>query len=766
MGIGVTTAMWNLVDVLLFRPLAGVTRPDRLVKVPTITNFVEFQQLQSGLHTLSPAAYTRLSLTAGTPGQAFVLRAECVTSNYFDVLGASPAVGHAFRGDETDTNYVGAVISDGLWQRVFARDLDSSRLAIPLQNRTLKVIGVMPRGFTGEDLDAVDVWLSLTAAPEVCAPLFGRSQLASASARWLSGIGRVRDPFSIAQAESELRSSLASLREPIVADPSTVVLQPITGSRHAHLSRENRVAVWSAIGAVIVLLLAFADIMTLMMLRALDRRMELAVRLQLGASRIRVLWSLILEHLFLASLCGGVAVAVALWMDGALTSYFPALPSQRISVRSAVILAGILCVAVIIGCVAAGLESLRANAADVLRTGDRSVRGRSRARSAIIIAQIAVAQVLLVATVCFVRSVQKLMGDPGFDLNRVLVVSVDLDPSGFGASNAWRLADDALQRLTHLPSVVSVTASSGTLLGSPGWTVVMGAGSNPSDPFKPTITVNAVTPEYFRTLGSRVVRGREFSPADLPGSTRVAIVDEELATRLAPGQEAIGQCVFLGTQPSCLEVVGVIRTRRAGYLLQKHEELFLPSTQVGFLKLGISPKTIAIRTDRSARDLIPEVVATLHMVSPRTAAANVRPLLDLADDQTRSWRLGALTFRLYGFIAALLAVAGLYGALSMTVRQRRPELAVRMAVGATPVMILRLVIAEALRTIGLGWILGVALTLVAARGIAALFFDAAPTDLSILLLVSGFIGVVSVCGAMVPLRHAMRLDPAAALRNE
>jgi putative ABC transport system permease protein len=503
-----------------------------------------------------------------------------------------------------------------------------------------------------------------------------------------------------------------------------------------------------------------------MMLRAFDRRMELAVRLQLGASRLRLACSLILEHVFLASLCGGVAAVVALWMDGVLTSYFPALPSQRLDGRSVAILTGILCVAVIVGCAAAAVESLRAHAADVLRTGDRAVRGRSRARTALIIAQIAVAQVLLVATVCFVRSVQTLMGDPGFDVTRVLVASVDLDPNGFGASNAWRLTDEALQRLAHIPSVVAVSASSATLLGSPGWTVVMGAGANPSDPLKPTITVNAVTPEYFRTLGSGVIRGREFSSADVAGGTRVAIVDQQLASRISPGRSVIGQCVYLGTHPSCIQVVGVIRTRRASYLLEQHEELFLPSAQVGTLKLGISPKTIAIRSDRSVRDLIPEVVATLHAVAPRVPAVNVRPLVDLADDQTRSWRLGALTFRLYGVIAGLLATAGLYGALAMTIRQRTPELAVRMAMGATPWMILRLVIAEAVRVIGLGWILGLALTVIAARSISALFFDAAPTDVRVLLVVSGFIVVVSACGAMLPVVRAMRLEPAAVLRNE
>ena len=764
-GIGVTTAMWNMVDVLLFRPLVGVTRPDRIVDVPPITNFVEFQQLQSTLHTLIPAAYKRRSLTAGTSGQTFVLRAECVTSSYFAVLGAGATLGRTFRTDERDGSDTAAVISYGLWERLFARDVDLPRVNIPIENHNLKVIGVMPRGFTGVELNAVDVWLPLTGAAELCSP-FGRSLLASESARWLSGIGRVRDPFTIAQAESELRSAVALLHDPIAPDAATILLQPITVSRHAHLSRENRVAVWSAVGAIIVLLLAFADIATLMMLRALDRRMELAVKLQLGASRVRVFWSLILEHLILASLCGVVAAIVAIWMDGILTSYFPALSSSRFGGRSVAILAGILCVAAIIGCAAAGIESRRADAAEVLRTGDRTVGGRSRARSALIIAQIAVAQVLLVATVCFVRSVQTLISDPGFDLNRVVIASVDFDPNGFAGSNAWRLADEALQRLAHIPSVVSASASSATLLGSPGMTVVMGAHSKPFERFAPTITVNAVTPGYFKALGSPVVRGRAFSSADVTGSSLVAIVDEQLATRISPDRNPIGQCVYLGMRPSCLEVVGVIRTRRASYLLEQHEELFLPATQVGLLGLGISPRTIAIRTDRPPKDLIPDVVATLQAVAPRLPAAKVRPLVELADDQTRSWRLGALTFRLYGIIAGFLAVTGLYGALAMTVRQRTPELAVRMAMGATPVMILRLVLADTLRMIGSGWILGVFLTAVTARSISALFFEAAPTELFTLAIVTSFIGVVCIGGALAPLIHAMRLDPAAALRNE
>lgn len=764
-GIGVTTAMWNLVDVLLFRPPTDVTRPDRVVKIPAITNFVEFKQLQPALHALVPAAYTRLPLNAGTSGQTFVLRAECVTDNYFDLLGAGTSLGRTFRGDEAYGNDAAAVISYGLWQRLFARDVELSHLAIPLENRRLKVIGVMPRGFTGIDVSAIDVWLPLTGTPELCSR-FGGSLLASDSARWLSGIGRVRDPFTVAQAESELRSAVALQHDPDGPDATTLVLLPITVGRHAHLSRENQVAVWSAVGAVIVLLLAFADIATLMLLRALDRRTELAVRLQLGASRRRVLWAMILEHVFLASLCGIVAALVALWMDGTLTSYFPGLSSNRFDSRSVAILVGILCVAAIIGCAAAGLETMRVDAADVLRIGDHAVRGRSRARNALIVAQIGIAELLLVATVCFVRSVQNLMSDPGFDLNRILIASVDFDRNGYGTSDAWRLANETLQRLGHIPSVVSASASSATLLGSPGMVEQMFARPKPSDLSGTRITVNAVTPGYFTTLGTHVVRGREFSPADVTGSTLVAIVDDELANVVSPNQNPIGQCVYLQMRGLCLHIVGVIRTRRPNYLPEQDAELFLPATQVGFLEFPTSPRTIAVRTDRSVRDLIQEVVATIHTVAPRVPADNVRPLIDLADEQTRSWRLGALTFRLYGVIAGFLAVAGLYGALAMTVRQRTPELAVRMAMGATPIMVLRLVVADALRMVGLGWMLGVFLTFLAARSIAALFFDAAPTGLYTLVAVTCFIGAASLAGALVPLIHAVRLDPAAALRNE
>jgi ABC-type antimicrobial peptide transport system permease subunit len=166
------------------------------------------------------------------------------------------------------------------------------------------------------------------------------------------------------------------------------------------------------------------------------------------------------------------------------------------------------------------------------------------------------------------------------------------------------------------------------------------------------------------------------------------------------------------------------------------------------------------------RETIPGVVAAVHSVAPQLPEGNVRPLLDLANEQTRSWRLGALTFRLYGVIAGLLAAAGLYGALAMTVRERAPELAVRMAIGATPASILRLVVADVLRVVVFGWIAGLILTFVAARTVAALFFGAAPTEPFTLFLVTCFIGAVSTCGALVPLVHAVRLDPAAALRNE
>jgi len=330
-----------------------------------------------------------------------------------------------------------------------------------------------------------------------------------------------------------------------------------------------------------------------------------------------------------------------------------------------------------------------------------------------------------------------------------------------------------MKRLRQVSAVSSVSVSSATLLGSGGATVAVGISSIPvaGDQLPPlnevsTIMMNAVSADYFTTLGTRILRGRAFSADDTVQGKAVGIVDHGLATSFWRSEDPIGKCVFLGWSQSCIEVVGVSESRRPGYLTTVDNEFFVPSTQAALHRsLHQTPRTLLVRADSSMKDVIPLIASALQSVAPEFPASNVRPLLELANAQTRSWRLGASTFYLYGILAGLMAATGLYGAVALTVRQRTAEIAIRMVLGATPLAVTRMVLRNVLVILVVGCLAGTALTLAFGTLMDRLLFEVTPGEPSILLRATLLMIGVAVAGCTVPLLRVVRLNPSGALRQ-
>jgi predicted permease len=764
-GVGVSAAMFNLVDVLLFRPPAHVINPDRLVEVPSASNFVRYRRLQRQTRSLDLAAHTRMPVTIGRAPDVSLLRAECVSENYFQVLGVRPIVGRWFSDGITSADGIRPVVlGHGAWKRLFRGAPNVIGATLELGGSGHTVVGVAPAHFTGVQLEPVDVWLALTYSPEVCS-FTGQSLLSSSSGGWLSTIGRVRDPFSIGQAAAEVA---ATDTRPFAARADAgPALRPLASSRRARLARDGRMALWLAGGALLVLLIGCANVAVLLALRAFERRLEIAIRIQLGATRTKVFLLLFVENLALALLCIGTAVLIGMWVDTALRAFFPTLPDARINVRSLKIVAGFGLFAGVVGVIVPAVQIARSNASLLLRGGHQVIGGGSRTRNALLVLQLAFAQLLLVGSGLFVRSVHNLQTGAGYDIEPIIVATVELERQGYSIPDAWSKIDTFVERARSIPAVVSVGVSSDTLLNSGGMTVGVAIRSAlvPRDGLVAQ-SMNAVTPDYFATLGTRIRRGRAFTAADDARARPVVIVDQGLAADEWRGQDPLGRCAYIGSRKDCAEIVGIAEPRRSTFLSLVQKEFFVPAAQAAPYNLHTVPRTLFIRTGGApVRDIIPAIVSALQSVVPEVPKANVRPLLDLADEGTKSWRLGARLFSLYGVAAVVMAGVGLYAALALMVRQRTTEIAVRMALGATPGAVMGLVVRHVGAVLVSGWVLGMLLILLIGRFIERLLFEVRPTEPGVLAWVTLLLCGVAALGALLPAWRAARLNPTEALRQ-
>jgi hypothetical protein len=417
------------------------------------------------------------------------------------VVGVRPIVGRGFSEEITSTNGGRpAVLSHGLWKRLFGGATTVIGATLELERTGHTVVGVAPANFTGVRLEAVDVWLALTHSPELCS-FTGQNLLSSSSvAGWLSTIGRVRDPFTIEQVAAEVA---ANDKQPFatLAAPGSAV-RPLASSRRARVAQDGRMALWLAGGALLVLLIACANIAVLLALRAFERRLEIAIRIQLGATRTRVFLLLFVENLALALLCIGAAVLVGIWVDTGLRAFFPTLPDARINARSVKIVAGFAVFAGVVGGIVPAAQIARSNASLLLRSGHQVIGGGARTRNALLVLQLAFAQLLLVGSGLFVRSVHNLLTGAGYDIQPIIVATVELDRQGHSIPDAWSKIDTFIERVRSIPAVVSVGVSSDTLLNSGGMTVAVAIRSSLGLRDTPTLgethSMNAVTPDYSR----------------------------------------------------------------------------------------------------------------------------------------------------------------------------------------------------------------------------------------------------------------------------
>jgi predicted permease len=575
---------------------------------------------------------------------------------------------------------------------------------------------------------------------------------------WLSTIGRRRPGVTIERARAEM-ATLAARAERRDSG-KTWAVDPLESSPSGRA--DALLAKLLALGATALLLVACNNVALLLVSRAYERQRDYMIRIHLGASRLRLLFEVIIEGACLCflSMMGAVVVAAAAWT--LLGRVLPALSRETwLSSRSVAILAGIAVVSGGATLLAPCVQVIRAATDKFSRIGSAISSDRSLTRRTLVALQFALALALAVGAHVFVRSLINVRSGLAYDIDEVMVASADFRAAGIRRESAQRaILEEAVDSLRQLPQISSVGISTTAPLGTARFTTVLPS-LRTGDTYIER-TVNYVSPGYFAAVGTAILKGRAFNDRDVRGAPVVAIVDEGLARAEWPNLNVVGTCVTeiaLDRAAGCVQIVGISAPRRLRRLTTPVGEVFFPLAQGD----AVVPQAIFIRPSVSVEQALPLVSGALHGHG-NLNAVNVQPLSDLVDAQARLWIVGSRVFAALGSLAEILAAVGIYGTLALSVRRRTPEIGIRAALGADRRRIASLVAFEAAAPMAAGWVVGLLAVFWTASLSRSYLFGVTPTDLASVSSASIVLVLSGCAGALIPTVRAMRLSPVEALR--
>jgi putative ABC transport system permease protein len=780
LGVGANAALLILSNQVLYGLPEHVEEPERLVGVSFATNYVLYQHLRERTRTLALAAHAQQEMALGKGADAVLINVECVSQPYFAVLGAEPSMGRAFtEGEETQGGAAVVVFADGLWRRLGGDAAELGR-TVRIGGRDHTVIGVMPRGFSGVNMLPVDAWILLTGSPEACS-LTGDSMLGSRRGSWLRTIGRIRPGFAFEAADAEV-GSLAGDDELLDAVAPRRVSSRISplydrdaATRSASIARSQqaRISRWLAAAGGAIFLVACLNVAGVLSVGMIERRRELAIRMQLGATRQRIIALLSRHVLVLTTLSGIVAVLVAIGVRLYVAEFFPLRPADALlGGRGLAAIGGFALLGGVVGGALPVLQgALATTAAGAMGDGYAPGSDASKLRSALLVGQVGLSFILLICACLFVRSVQILVDDPGYDWDRIVVATVDQQTlASQGREGAKALFNRLIARVVELPEVDAVSVGPAILAsGGPG---IVGGVSGVSGSWGVGAMLSPVSSDYFRTVGTTIIGGRSLVTA--PDREEV-VIDEHLARELWPNetaQTAVGKCVFVSGVggSNCVEVVGVTQARRhqaitGGGMGEVFVALDMALSPSGGA-ISAAATTLLVRTSGPPSAAVERVVEAIYDAAPELPFVRVRPLAELVSVQTRSWRIGASLFGLLGGLAVLIAAVGVFGVQARWIRNRVAEIGVRKALGATTGEVVGGVLRRGLMLIVVGLALGGAVAFAITRYLQSLLFEISPNEpiayagAAVLVLATGLMGCV------IPALRASAIDPAVALRGE
>jgi predicted permease len=782
LGIGANSTIFSWLNATLLNPLPGVANPQQIVVVArgkpghvqasfSYADFMDLRERNRTLSGLTASAIYPISLTEQEKPER--LWATMVSANYFDDLGVRPIHGRGFlpAEDHAPGGAAFVVISYHLWQRRFDGNPAAVGRTISLNNHRYTIVGIAPSEFQGSYTGLrADLWVPLMMAKQIIA---SNDLLEQRGDSWLVVLGRLKPGINREQAQSELN----------------LLMQQIVRQypdEHAGLKQISLFPLWKApygatvyLGGVllmlmgiagVVLLLTCANVANLLLVRGVSRRRELAIRLALGANRVRLIRQMLTESLMLALMGGGIAILITLWSSKTFMNMAP--PSDlpiwiSVNVDRRVFLVS-LAASMFTGILFGVLPAFRASSVSpisVLKDESGSAAGgvrKARLSGGLAVAQVSLSLLMLISAVLLIRSFRNAQGfNPGFNPKGVLLESYDLFPTGDTSPQGIEFDHQALEKIRTLPGVQSASLANWIPLGF----------SNSSDAIKPEgyvpgphevmeAGVAVVSPDYFRTMEIPLVNGRDFSVEDNAKSQNVVVVNQALVDRYWSGRDAIGKRVQVGK--NFYSVVGVASTSRY-YSLNEPPEPFIyyPLDQN-----YTSNITLHVRVTGGPANMALAVQNAIHEMNAGLPVFDITTLDSRIQVSSGILRIAGSTVGIFGLLALILAAVGIYGVVAYSTKQRTREIGIRVALGAQRRDVFRLVIGQGVRLT----LIGVAIGLIAAyffsRILSSLLFGVSASDPLTFGAGAIFLGAVALGACYIPAWRAMRVDPMVALRYE
>jgi putative ABC transport system permease protein len=781
LGVGANSAIFSVVNAVLLRPLP-FAEADRIVNLTwdggdhlQSLSATKFQYWHDHARSFDAMATWRSSVArAAVNGELSIIRALAVSTGFFAVVGDAPVRGRGFTpADFAPDGPSVAMISHAMWETRFGRAADVGGRTIRLDGESVSVAGVLPEAFAfpyeDEPIDVI-VPLRMTVDPKDVAE------------DW-PAIARIRDGVTHEQAQAETAALMPAFRTTYPGQVS----ERDRGMRLAtfaelYVDRGVQRALWMLMSAVaFVLLIACANVANLFLAHATGRRREVVLRAALGASQARIVRLVLTESVLVASAAAGLALILGGWIAGALIaltpSEIPRLTSAAIDWRVMAFTAAVSFASSLLFGGAAAWPAARMSLVTVLNEASRGSSGHGRMRRSLVAVQSALAMILLVLAGLLVGTVIRLTSfDRGFDVDGLVAIRITTPPAAGTTSQAlWEFEGRVLQRLASLPAIASAAAANSLPLERGVNTPMTIAGRSDA---AGTVEWRAVTPGYFETLGITRIAGRSFAPADAGGPS-VAIINEAFARRYFAGASPIGQRVDIGRFRGALpnpardshrvEIVGVVEdVRDVSLRTEPRRTIYVPQAQASArlsTLLGTMPVFI-VRPRSRGGDIDRALREAVRAADPWLPPPHVFPLHTAVSRSLARERFGAVLLSVLALLALALTALGIHGVLAYTVQQRRREIAIRMALGARPEQVSRLVMIQGVAPVLAGLVIGVAGAVGLSRFVASFLWGVAATDLATIWSVAGILLGVGVAASWIPAHTAAKLDPASTLAQE
>jgi predicted permease len=776
LGVGANATIFSWLDAVVLSPLPAVPRASELVLLRFASqtrnnlsfSYFNYRDVRDshpqGLKGL--AVYDMMPLGFRTTAEPERVWTEVVSGNFFDVLQVPAARGRVF--SPADEGAFGAspvaVISDRLWRARFGANERAIGSPVMLNGKSFTVIGVTPPGFVGAMPGlAVDLYVPITMLPA----LTGRDTISSRGNNFLTAIGR-RDP-GVPEATLQAASEVIAARlaaDHKIGEHQTLRVAPLREDGAGEVLFPVLSIVMAVVG--IVLVIACANVSSLLLSRAVSRQREVTIRAALGASRFHLIRQLLIESLCLSVLGGIAGLAIATWTSRSLGALLPPLPypvliSASVNPRVLIFSGVVIVIATAVFGLAPALQGSRASLQDTLRVAGSTGTNlrRTRLRRLLVASQIALATVLLVCAGLFVRTLARAShADPGFTERNAVLASFDLSSVGYDGQKGREFLTSVLTAIEALPEVKSATVT--TLvplsLGGSSDTSPVIDGYTPRPNEEVVVYYGIVGPRYFDTFGIQMVDGRPIDGRDLDGQSLVTVVNETMARRYWPGRSAVGG--RLRTGDDWRTVIGVAKDGKYGQLNEGPKAVMYFPIQQTYR----SNPYLVVATRGPAGPAAASIRKAISSLNPGLALYDVRTMEDHLQMSVTIPRLGAILLAVFGGLALVLAAIGLYGVVAFAVSQRRREIGVRMALGASRAVILRQVLGEAAWTSGAGLVVGLGLALAASPALSSLMVNMSATDGTTYAITIAVLLSVTLVASWIPARKAAAVDPVEALR--